>query len=135
MDKKIIAEELINNISCKNFRTLTSSLEDGSKGIYIVLKIIANMNKEVIASDIADALGVSIARITVALKTLESKKLIVKTKSLKDKRKTIVSITDLGYKELRERNKKLISIVHSLLNKLTIEESEQLLNISKKINH
>lgn len=101
--------------------------------MYIVLKVIAETNKELIASDIAKILDVSIARVTVALKTLEERKLIVKEKSKIDKRKTIVFLTDLGYQTLENKYQKLIELVEKSLEKLTIEECEQLLNIYKKL--
>lgn len=134
MEKKEIAKGLVKNISCKNFRVLVSSLEDGNKGLYIILKVISELEGEVIASDIAEILGVSIVRVTVAVKALEAKGFVKRVRSLIDKRKTIITLTEEGKKIVKEKEENLLSIIELLLDKLTEEESEQLLNISRKIN-
>lgn len=134
MDKQEIALKIVNNIGNKSFKPVISTLEDGSKGLYIILKVISELNNEVSAIDIAEALSISIARVTVALKKLEEKKYITRQKSSKDKRITVVNITELGFMKLQEKQNSLLKLINKTLDKLTIEECVQLLNIYQKIS-
>lgn len=135
MDKQDIALKIVNNIGNKAFKPVISTLEDGSKGLYIILKVIAEINEEVSAIDIANTLNISIARVTVALKKLEEKKLITREKSTLDKRVTIVKLTKLGFVKLEEKKQSLLELINKTLDKLSNEECEQLLNIYQKISN
>ncbi len=133
MDKLEIVEEIVNNIGSTGFKPIIATLEDGSKGLYIILKVISELPGEVSAKDIAEKLNISIARATVALKSLEEKNLIIREKSLTDKRKTVVNLTIQGANKLKEKKELLIKLINKALENLTIEECEQLLNIYYKI--
>lgn len=134
MNKQEIAVEIVNNIGNKAFKPVISTLEDGSKGLYIILKVIAEINEEVSAIDISNVLNISIARVTVALKKLEEKGLITREKSTSDKRVTIVKLTKLGFVKLEEKKQSLLELINQTLDKLTLEECVQLLNIYQKIS-
>lgn len=133
MDKLEIVEEIVNNIGSTGFKPIIATLEDGSKGLYIILKVISELQGEVSAKYIAEKLNISIARATVALKSLEEKNLIIREKSLTDKRKTVVNLTIQGANKLKEKKELLIKLINNALENLTIEECEQLLNIYYKI--
>lgn len=133
MDKLEIVEEIVNNIGSTGFKPIIATLEDGSKGLYIILKVISELPEEVSAKDIAEKLNISIARATVALKNLEEKNLVIREKSLTDKRKTVVNLTIQGVNKLKEKKELLIKLINKALENLTIEECEQLLNIYYKI--
>lgn len=127
-----IAWEILNSVGKKNCKHLTSFLDDWTKGLYVILRIIDKSETEVVAGDISNALNVSTARIAVALATLEAKKWVKKHKSALDARKTVVELTPLGCEVLRIQEEKLIVIIKSYLDKLNDEEVMQLLNIIKK---
>lgn len=127
-----VAWEILNSVGKKNCKHLNSFLDDWTKGLYVILRIIDKAETEVVAGDISNALNVSTARIAVALATLEAKKWINKHKSTLDARKTVVELTPLGREVLRHQEEKLVLIIKSYLDKLNDEEVMQLLNIIKK---
>lgn len=127
-----VAKEILKSVGKKSCKHLTSFLNEWTKGLYVILRVIENFEDEVVAGDISTALNVSTARMAVALATLEAKKWIKKHKSVNDARKTVVELTDLGRSVLREREEELVEIIKLFLNKLNDEEVMQLLNIIKK---
>ena len=127
-----IAKEILYIISSNKCEELTDLLNDWTKGLFVILRVIEVSEKEVTAGDIASALKVSTARVAVALNTLEAKKWIKKHKSYLDARKTIVELTDLGKEVLETKKLKVVNMVSNFLDKLTIEETNQLLHIIKK---
>jgi DNA-binding MarR family transcriptional regulator len=127
-----VAEEILKSAGKKNCKRVTTFFNEWTKGLYVILRMINISEKEIVAGDIANTLGISTARVAVALATLERKKWIKKHKSVLDARKTVVELTDLGKSILKEREEELKEIIILYLNKLTDEEVMQLLNIIKK---
>ncbi len=127
------ALELLCSVEQKGCKKLTCFLEEWTKGLFVILRVIEKANSEVTAGDLASTLGVSTARIAVALKTLEVKKWIKKCKAQDDARKTIVILTNIGEKVLKEKEVELVKIISSFLEKLSDEEVLQLTEIIKKI--
>lgn len=134
MEKKELINELLSKINADKYRKLLSTLEDGYKGLYVILKVIKNSDKEVIAGDIATKLNITTARVAAALNNLEKKKWIIKYKSSLDRRKTIVELTDLGKNVLKRREEEIISVLENLFVNLTDLETSQLINLLNKIN-
>lgn len=134
MEKKELINELLSKINADKYRKLLSTLEDGYKGLYVILKVIKNSDKEVIAGDIASKLNITTARVAAALNNLEKKKWIIKYKSSLDGRKTIVELTDLGKNVLKRREEEIISVLENLFVNLTDLEIIQLINLLNKIN-
>lgn len=127
-----VAEEILKSAGKKNCKRVTTFFNEWTKGLYVILRMINISEKEVVAGDISNTLGVSTARVAVALATLERKKWIKKHKSVLDARKTVVELTDLGRSILKEREEELKEIIVLYLDKLTDEEVIQFLNIIKK---
>ncbi len=133
MNKKFYFPNIMEPLNNDNFKKIFSLLEDGYKGLFVILKVINSQHNEVIAGDISKKLNISTARVAVALNTLEKKQYIIKRKSDNDLRKTVVELTPLGEAALLEREKKIQEVIESILECLNIEEQQQLFNILKKI--
>ena len=133
MNRENIAEELVTRVSMHNCKEFTNILNDASKGLFVVLKLIKNSKEDVVPGDISLKLNVSTARTAVALKTLEAKKWIKMYKSSADQRKKVVKLTETGETILNDWDNKLIMLAKNFLEKLTDEEVEQLFNIFKKV--
>lgn len=132
IERKDIAIEILKSAEKKNCKYITSFLDEWTKGLYVILRIIDISETEVVAGDISNKLGISTARVAVALATLERKKWIKKHKSKVDARKTVVELTDLGKEMLIARGHELVEIIKMFLDKLKDEEVLQLMNIVKK---
>lgn len=133
MNRNVIAEELVSKFSMHQCKEFTNVLNDASKGLFVVLKLIKSSNTDILAGDIASALNVSTARVAVALKTLEIKKWVKTYKSQEDARKKVVKLTEQGELVLKEWDEKLVGLAASFLDKLTDEEVNQLINIVNKV--
>lgn len=132
IERKDIAIEILKSAEKKNCKYITSFLDEWTKGLYVILRIIDISETEVVAGDISNKLGISTARVAVALATLERKNWIKKHKSKVDARKTVVELTDLGKEVLIARGQELVEIIKMFLDKLKDEEVLQLMNIVKK---
>lgn len=115
------------------FKKVTDVLQDGFSGMYVVLKIIKDAERELSAGDISDIFGVTTARTAVVLTTLEKKEYIIKSKSANDARKTIVKITPKGNKVLEERKDELFVAINAFLSKLNANEIDNLYKIIEKL--
>lgn len=133
MEKKDYIKEVFINLKCENFRKILTTLEDGYKGLFVILKVIRDYQGKIIAGDISSKLDISTARVAVALNTLERKKYIVKHKAKEDGRKTIVELTDIGRSVLEQRESEIINLMNDFFDNLEINELKQLLNIINKI--
>ena len=119
---------------CKcNSRKFTDFLQDGFSGMFVVLKYIKETKGEISAGDISQNFCVSTARTAVILSNLEKKGYITKTKSPVDARKTLVQLTHQGNQAILKREEDIISMVDSLLDKLSEQEAQNFYNIIKKI--
>lgn len=135
MNKRDYIKEVFINLKCENFRKVLTTLEDGYKGLFVILKVIRDYQGKIIAGDISSKLGISTARVAVALKTLERKKYIIKHKAKEDARKTIVELTELGKKVLEDRENEILNLMDDLFDKIELEELQQLLNIINKLKN
>lgn len=133
MNKELSNISIIEQLNNDNYKQILNILEEGYKGLFVILKVIKHYPGEVIAGDISAKLNISTARVAVALNTLESKGYVVKHKGNSDKRKTVVELTTLGNEVLEARENKVQSFIDNILGCLTIEERKQLINILKKI--
>lgn len=133
MNKQKIAEDIYQRFDCLAAVKAMRFKDDEFKGIFVILRLLRKQNRAMIAGEIATLLQVSTARIAVALKTLESKKYIIKSKMKEDARKTIVDITNDGLLALKEREKNIVHMIESHLNKLTEEETLQFQHIIVKL--
>ena len=107
-------------------------IEESVKGMFPVLKILYD-NEDVTPKDIEDKLCVSSARIARVLNQLEEKGLVERTKSLKDKRKTIVVLTNEG-KEIAIKHREDMNCFFSLLLKdFSDEEKEEFISLIQKM--
>lgn len=135
MDRKDYIKEVFINLKCENFRKILTTLEDGYKGLFVILKVIRDYQGKIIAGDISSKLDISTARVAVALNTLERKKYIVKHKAKEDGRKTIVELTDIGRSVLEEREREIINLMNNFFDNLNNDDLKQLLIIINKLKN
>ncbi len=84
--------------------------------------------------NVAMKLGVTTGTTTVTIDRLERKEYAKREPSLQDRRVYLISLTEKGMKAYDEHHEYHSDLSRQILGVLTEEESEQLLNILKKIN-
>ncbi len=132
MDNKEFIEELREIfIGVKNHRP-NVRIEESVKGMFPVLKILYD-NEDVTPKDIEIKLCVSSARIARVLNQLEEKKLVERTPSKNDKRKTIVVLTEEGKDIARKHREDMGAYLDLMLTDFTDSEKEEFLRLIKKM--
>ena len=125
------AEEIFNTITKrKNFiDKMPSNISQGESGVLLYL----SNNNNVSQSELSEKLNVTMPRILAIINTLRAKKLIIKRIDSNDKRRTIISITEKGKKDIIQKKKNAISFIEKIIKELSDEEIEQYISINRKI--
>ena len=132
MDYNKKAEELFETLikQKRYMNEIPSSLSQGESGVLLYL---LEVKDEVTQSELSENLSVTMPRIVALINTLQRKDLIKKGIDKNDKRKTIISITEQGKKDILKKKKEAIKFIEKIIGKLKPEEIEQYIKISKKI--
>ena len=109
-------------------------VDDSERGLAVILRMLDDATGEVNAGDIASELRMSTPRVAAALKTLERKGYAVRTPSAKDRRKTVVSITDVGRERVHELWREVCGIMEYLLDPVGEAELSEFIRLCGKIN-
>lgn len=133
VDDKKISDKLFNFvISKKNeLEKLKYDYFSGENGVLLYLLD----NNGVSQSNISEFLGVSLPRVAFIIRNLENNDLIIRAVDYDDKRKTVIIITEKGKKYINQKRESLLDTIDKLLNELTLEEIDNYIKISNKINN
>lgn len=104
----------------------------GLKGQMPVLKMLLEAKEkgeEVNAGDLSIFFDVSTARIATILLKLEEQGLIIREKSKKDGRMTVVNITELGEKEVDDFHKESLIFVDKLIKGIDEDDLKTFLKV------
>lgn len=117
----------------KKWRDLVGLIDDGYKGVFVILRILDESDGEVLAGDVAREMNVSTARVARALNYLEEKSYVARGGSASDARKVVISLTDEGKDALEKRKRSISEIVSPLFANLTDEETAELFRLLNKV--
>jgi len=96
MDYEDLAKEFIQNMRAAQTAGRQRSLQEGIRGETFVLYFIKENQGRTAPSQISDGMGVSSARVAMALNSLEEKGMITREIDVEDRRKIIVKLTEKG---------------------------------------
>lgn len=125
------AEEIFNSLTKrKKFADkMPSNISQGESGVLLYLL----NNDSVSQSELSEKLNITMPRVAAIINTLKDKMLVIKKTDLNDKRKTIITITEKGKKDILQKRKRAIIFIESIIKELTEEEIMQYISINKKI--
>lgn len=134
MNSKAKAEEFFELIAKrrKNLIEIPLNCSQGETGTLLYLTFVKN---GISSSELAENLNVSLPRITSVLNSLELKKLIQKSISNEDKRKTIVNITMIGKEIVLSKKQEAIEKITKIIEKLDEDDINQYIRLTKKIGN
>lgn len=132
MDYRKKAEEFF-EIIAKKRKTLIEIPLNYSQGETGALLYLTFVKDGISASSLAENLDVSLPRITSVLNSLETKKMIEKRIDGKDKRKTIIYITNKGRKIVLSKKQEAIEKIMKVVKKLDEEDINEYIRLVKKI--
>ena len=128
MDFQTLAEEFLRNMRSAQLASLGKHI-DVFRGEAFVLYFIKEMDGRTVPSHISYALGVSSARIAVALNSLEEREFITRRIDNDDRRKIIVELTPRGTKYVEELQMKQVERFQNILILLGEEDAKELVRI------
>lgn len=128
-----LQDEMKNICQSKNWRTLTGLIDDGYRGMFVILRILNESDGDVVAGDLAKKMNVSTARVASALNTLQNKGYVLRRPDGKDARKVVVCLTEQGAEALEQRKLYVEQTVAPMLANLTDEETATLFALMKKM--
>lgn len=133
MDYRAIENEMKVLCQSKKWKDLTALIDDGYKGIFVILRILQASETSVVAGELSRLMNVSTARIARALNTLESKNYIRRERDETDARKVVIRLTETGEQALEERKTEVKAIFDPMFANLTEQETSTLFYILKKM--
>lgn len=133
MNTSIVQNEMRFLCQTKNWKKLVSLIEDGYRGMFVMLRILHESDGKVVAGDLAKLMNVSTARIASALNTLEKKNYIKRESEANDARKVVIVLTEQGVIALEERKKNVQQMIAPMFENLTDTEIITLFSLLKKL--
>jgi len=137
-------ENSLNNVLVETFNSILKFEESSLKNIVSVpvtiteahmIEVIGTLEKkEATVSEIASVLNVSMPTATVAVKKLESKGFITKVPCVKDGRRAIINLTELGKKIYKAHNLFHKRMVRNISRQFQETEKEVLYRAVTKLN-
>lgn len=132
MTAKTILEQINQLTQTSNWRQLIGLLDDGYRGMYVILKVLQDKGGKCGSGDMAKETGVSTARIATAINTLEKKGYVYRQGAEDDARKVVIHLTEQGEEAIEDRKKSVEKMIAPMLANLSEEESMQLFDLLKK---
>ncbi len=132
MDDNLV-ERLITSLYKIGHGGSSKKLNNSVRGENMALAIISKNGGSIYPKDIEEMMGVSSARVAKIIKGLEEKKLVIRKPDSKDKRKTLVILTDLGKEFENLRKEKINFTLSTMLELLGEEDGADFVRIIEKI--
>lgn len=86
------------------------------------------------STNVANVLGISLGTLTTNIDRLIKKGLVDKDRLIEDKRTTVLTITQMGKKVLKEYNNEHLKIIRTALNNLSVKEKAVLVSLVNKFD-
>lgn len=132
MDARAKAEEFFETIVQKK-KTLIEIPLNCSQGETGTLLYLTFVKDGISSSELADILEVSLPRVASVLNSLETKNFIEKNIDKKDKRKTIIHITETGKELVLCKKEEAINKITKIIERLDEKDINEYIRLSKKI--
>lgn len=133
MNPSVIGEEMRALCQTGNWKNLIGLIDDGYKGMFVMLRILQESGGRVVAGELAKRMNVSTARVSRALNTLEKKGYIKRERDGEDARRVVICLTEQGGQALEERKRDVSRMLEPMLANLTEEEISTLFSLLKKL--
>lgn len=133
MYDSFIQDQMKNLCKTKNWRGLVDLIDEGYKGMFVILRILNDNPSGVTSGEIAKEMSVSTARVASALNTLENKGFVLREKQTDDARKVVITLTESGALALEKRKEYVSEKIEPMLQNLTKEEAADLFKLLYKL--
>ena len=134
MDYDELAIELIRNMHSARRSGFGKHFSEGLRGEMFVLFYIMKTGGKSVPGQISSSVGVSTARIAMALNSLEEKGLITREIDIEDRRKINVELTQKGQEYVEEEQKRQVENVKGVLMSLGEKDAKELVRIIGRLS-
>lgn len=128
-----LAEDLVRYLAVLHKHRSQKEINRSMQGGYFILEYIAQRGDFVTPGDISNAMGVSTARIAVALNSLESEGLITRQIDSSDRRRIAIQITPAGKATAEERRRATRDTIEKVLCRLGEADAKEYVRITKRL--
>lgn len=128
-------ELILHKLDQAHPKTLFKRADEIQAGIGAVLRLLSASSSPVTAGQISDALNISTARAAVLIRKMVEKGLVTKERGLLDARVTLVKLTDLGEKTIRERKDEMYHMIGKVIDQVGIERLSDFIEIAEEIKN
>lgn len=132
MTAEMVLKQITQLTRTGNWHKLIGLLDDGYRGMYVILKILIEKGGKCGSGDLAKEMGVSTARVATAINSLEKKGYVCRQSDENDARKVTILITEQGIDAIEQRKKSIETMIAPMLDNLSDEESNELFELLKK---
>ena len=133
MESALLVKELLEAVGSINRKDILSKINISVKGEERFLMILSEMGGVATPSAIAGYSDFTPARLSAIMKSLESKGFIETKPDEKDKRYTIVEITENGSKRVAERKEEIVMKSFRVIEQLGEEDATEFVRLTKKM--
>lgn len=133
MDYETIAEELLSIRSRLLHVPANQMMNEFVRGELFVLNYLLIHNGRAFPKDLSRSMDVSSARIAVLLNQMARKGWIVRAADTEDCRQTVITLTDVGRREVTQKRVEIVEAVVQMLKNIGQEDAKELLRIERKI--
>ena len=133
MDYYTLAEQLVNLHTSLHPVPINQELALLDRGMFFALNYLMLHNCSAYPKDLSRSMGVSSARVAALLNHLEKEGLIRRRPDPKDNRQVIVSLTEIGMQDIRQKRDRMLALVAQILEELGPEDAKTLLRIEQKL--
>lgn len=122
--------EIMHRLQCNPTEIQTRLMTQGE---LFILSYLEKHNGHALPGELAEAMGVSTARISTALNNMEKKEFILRKADHHDRRRVDVTITPKGSKYIIDKCNELMEQRKKLLNELGNEDAKDFIRILGRI--
>lgn len=133
MDYKALATEFMQKMYIINKARPHKQLNESMQGEAFVLHYLFHQEDSVLPSEISNFMGISTARIAVALNSLERKGLITRRIDTSDRRRILVNLTEEGRAYAKEQQQEMLENIAKLITMLGEQDAREYVRITGRI--
>jgi len=132
VDYKKIAEEMMNKFAASHHHSPINRFQRFSRGETLALNYLAKKETPITAGDFCNVMQASSARVAALIKTLEEKGLVERSRSARDRRQVMVSITEEGRELISNRRQEMIGQLAEVFRQMGPEDTKEFIRLSEK---
>ena len=133
MDFTKLAEEYMEQMQMFRKFKPQQKINESMHGEAFALHFIASNSDPLIPSEISDAMGISGARIAATLNSLENKGCITRSIDPSDRRRILVTLTEIGRDQEDEYRRMMLCTIEKMLRLLGESDAKEYIRITRKM--